>query len=265
MATGLVLAIALLAGPAAASYCEEPEDPAMGPDEAECAHQAKKDKGVDEQKFAGWPWGANWALGGLAVAGLAGAGFSLRSLWLPSFRALFAPLFARLTRRDVTDHPLRARILSAAARQPGITAADLARDEGINLGTLDYHVSVLVRDGQLRAVKAGRNRLLFMPGAGVDVERVAEVSVQGRGEVARAILQEPGVHASAIADRLGLSRATVHHHLAKLEAAGLIRVERGLRACCFPTDRLPAALEPVRRRRIAVFADPTRPTGRPTE
>jgi DNA-binding MarR family transcriptional regulator len=250
----LILTAMVALVPASAG-CNFPEDPSMS-QEAECSHG--KEGSPQAGKSLGMPDEARWVVAGLSVVAFAGVAFALRSLWWPRTRLIVGPLFARLTRRDVTEHPLRARILKAVADRPGITAADLAAHERINAGTLDYHLDVLERDGQLRTAKAGRNRLLFLPGAGADVEALAELSAQGRGDVARLILQEPGIHAAAIAERLDLTRATVHHHLARLEAAGLVRIERGLRVRCHPTDRLPRVIEPPRRRRLAVLSDPRR-------
>jgi DNA-binding transcriptional ArsR family regulator len=191
----------------------------------------------------------------LGAVGFTLVAYAARKLWWVPIRVLAVPLFARLTRRDITRHPTRAMILEAVAASPGISVAALADRSELNVGTLDYHVAVLQRDGQLRAKKAGRNRLLFLPGADIDVEGIVQVSARGRGDVARAILGEPGLFSATLAQRVGLSPATVHHHLSKLEASGLIRVERGSRVRCFPTDRLPRALEPLGRRRVAVPAD----------
>jgi len=263
----ILLACFVLAGlyvpSASANYCEDPEMPSH---EIECqdAHEAQAAKAA-KHPSSRLSVEAQWAIGGATAVGLAGAAFALRSLWWPPLRYAAGGFFARLTRRDVTGHPLRARILAAVGQNPGISATELAGQERINAGTLDYHLGILVRDGQLRATKAGRNRLLFLPGASADVNALAELSAPGRGDVARTILQEPGLHEAAIADRLHLSRATIHHHLSRLEAAGLVRVERGVRARCYPTDRLPQVLAPARPRRIAVLFDPNAPRVRPTD
>lgn len=264
--TAALLAMAaILAAPPSAAGCEHPEDASM-PQEVECEELEASEGGPQNNaSVLRIPSEAWWMAGGVAAMGLGGVAFVLRGLWLPPLRVVVAPLFARLTRRDITDHPVRSRILAIVARQPGVSAAEISDQEGINIGTLDYHLDILLRDGQVRAAKAGRNRLLFLPGSGADVARVGEVSAPGRGDLARAILQEPGLHAAALAERLGLSRATVHHHLGRLEAAGLIRIERGLRARCFPTQLLPSVLGPPRRRRIAVVVDSARPTSHPSD
>lgn len=241
----LVLPATAIASPNEEDMPTIPHEPDKGETREENAPSAFK---MDAER---------WRYVGFGSVGAAFVIYAVRSFWWPPIRFLAATLFARLTRREIETHPTRARILESVAQQPGIAVAELAAQHELNIGTLDYHVAVLRRDGQLRTTKAGRNRLLFLPNAGVDVAHVGEVSASGRNDVARAILSEPGLHAAALAQKVGLSPATVHHHLTRLEAAGLVRIERGLRARCYPTERLPEALEPARRRRMAILAPPT--------
>lgn len=236
--------------PGVAASCDDPKyakDP-----ECKSASESGRD---EDDGLAMDPY--RWTFIALGALGLGGAAFGLRAFWFPPLRYGVAALFARLTRRDVRDHPFRARILDVVGARPGIPAAELAKSLAVNPGTLDYHIDVLERDSQLRTTKAGRNRILFLPGADIDVGGLAELTAQGRSDVARMILQEPGLSASTLSERLDLTRATIHHHLNRLEASGLIRVERGVRARCYPTDRLGRAIEPIRRRRVAVLAKPT--------
>jgi DNA-binding MarR family transcriptional regulator len=188
------------------------------------------------------PW-LGWTLAAGAAGGLVLVGYATRAWWRPPLADLWrflggAGLFARLTRRDVADHPLRARIRALVESEPGLPFADAAARLGANAGTLEYHVDILERAGYVRTMKAGRNRLLFPPGGPIDAQAFAALATEGRPQVARLVAEGPGIHAAAIARRLGLARATVHHHLDRLEHVGLVRIERGLRARCYPTDRL---------------------------
>lgn len=180
-----------------------------------------------------------------AGVGLVGGvlAWTSRAWWRPRVEPLlrWAPvvtLFSRFTSRDAARHPTRARIVEVLAARPGLTTADLAAAVGVRAGTLEHHLRVLEDHGRVKSVRAGRDRIWFVAGAGSDTEALSALAPAPRRRLADVVRAEPGLHAAAIAERVGVARSTVHHHLSALEDAGLVRVERGLRARCFPTDRL---------------------------
>lgn len=252
IALAALVAAGFLGVPAAATWGEEPHPKGSpGPSGETC------EDAPTAPALPSWVW---MGFIGLGTVGVGGTAFALRTLWWPPARGLAGPaaaggFFARLTRRDVESHPARARVLEAVAANPGVPAARLAELLAINVGTLDYHLTVLERDGRIRAVRSGRDRLVFPAGAVMDEGGLSVLAAPGRGDVADIVKREPGLFVAAIAQRLGVQPPTVHHHLKILEASGLVRIERGARARCFPTERLLATSIPPRRRRTAILFD----------
>lgn len=180
-----------------------------------------------------------------AAAGLAGGTLAWvsRAWWRPKVEPWvrwvpFLTLFSRLTARDATRHPLRARVVEVLAARPGIGTAELGAAVAAHAGTLGHHLRVLEDHGRVKSVRAGRDRIWFLAGAGSDTEAMKALAPPARRKLADVVRGEPGLHAAAIAERVGLGRSTVHHHLSALEDAELVAVERGLRARVYPTDRL---------------------------
>lgn len=180
-----------------------------------------------------------------AGVGLVGGTFAwfTRAWWRPKVAALvkwtpLLTLFSRFTARDAARHPTRARIVETLAARPGLPTADLAEAVGAHAGTLGHHLRVLEEHDRVKSVRAGRDRIWFLAGAGSDTAALSALAPPARRRLADVVRAEPGLHAAALAERVGLGRSTVHHHLSALESADLVRVERGLRARCFPTERL---------------------------
>ena len=105
--------------------------------------------------------------------------------------------------------------------------------------TLHYHVASLEASGALASRRVGRYRILVPDAGAPDVDALA---APGRRRVAEAVVARPGVHQAEVARAVGLARSTVHHHVAALVAAGLIRVDHGVVARCWPTPALERAL-----------------------
>lgn len=177
-----------------------------------------------------------WGVGGAAVAGVAFLG-ARRGWW----RALPAvlPLWTRIGPDRAAQHPTRARLLALVRERPGVSTADLVSASGLNESTMLYHLDRLERSGYAKSVRAGRDRVWYEAAAPrPDAARLKALHAPSRQQLLEAVLREPGLAKGEYAMMLGVAKATVHHHFAELERAGLVVCVRdGLRVRCWPVAR----------------------------
>lgn len=169
-----------------------------------------------------WPTPVQAAGAGLLglVAGL------LYWVW-PALRLGAIGLFSRVQGPALLDNQSRSRIMDAVASQPGIHFKELRRLTGIPNGALVHHLRKLTDSGILVAQRSGRYVCYF--GRAVDagqLRSVEAVKAAGARKLLEAVQREPGLGPEAIASRCGLAVSTVHYHMARLEQAGLLRVDR---------------------------------------
>jgi DNA-binding transcriptional ArsR family regulator len=144
-------------------------------------------------------------------------------------------LYHKLSKDRALEHEARQRILAFLAEQPGAGTTDVADDLDVAYRTARHHLEVLARfDLVTSAKRRGRWRWARPE----DADEVDEGSVP---EVQRELLaeleDEPGLHLSELARRLGAAKATVKHHLDLLDERGEVRDERvGPLRRFFPVD-----------------------------
>lgn len=185
-----------------------------------------------------------------ATAGAAGATafagvWGLR--WLAKRLLPFAVvLYARIRKVDLAEHPARAALLGWIRELPGITTADLVARTRLNKGTALHHLRTLQRAGLARSSRVGRDRAWTLPGAApLDAPAQQALHARSRALILEIATARPGVSQAELARELGLTRATVAHHVAALREAGLLDVRReGLRTGCHARAGPPFAAQP---------------------
>lgn len=154
----------------------------------------------------------------------------------------FAPgilgLFSRINEDDLLDHPSRRLLHDAVQAQPGVHHQALVRTLGKGRGTAGHHLDKLTAAGLVTATQ-GPGYTCYFPRR--TDRRVIAAGPALRSENARNILatlqQRPGCHGGHVAQALGINRATVSHHLQRMETAGLIETRRDGRAIrAYPTQ-----------------------------
>ena len=192
------------------------------------------------------PLGPSTGEGGelpVAVSLAVGAGVlalvavAARALRLP---ALGVALYSRLARRDLGEHPRRARILDVVRDRPGATLGDREREAGFGGGALRHHVEALVKGGYLARVRTGSVLRHFLPGT-MDPGRMQETAIllsdTAEARVLRIVASRPGIHAADLARELGVTPVAVHYAVKSLAGKGMVREERvGRRVLLFPRD-----------------------------
>jgi len=141
--------------------------------------------------------------------------------------AALAPLlalYARLSREQVLDHPLRSALLAAVVARPGTTRAELARSHGVHYTTVEWHVRALLRAGLLTAHRNGAVTGLFENHGrySADERRRALLLADGTNRfLVERRIADPTVRVVDLARELGLTKGAVSKRIAKLRAAGL--------------------------------------------
>lgn len=160
-----------------------------------------------------------------ALAGVTLAGVVLASLLRGVRGALghaLAGLYTRIAREDAADSVERQRLLAAIRERPGAHLRGLQRALGFGWGKFSYHVSVLQRAGLVRLERRGRHVHVTPAGIAAGADRFLEL----RGAAARVLdalrAAESAATQRELAERAGLSRALVSHHLRALAADGLV-------------------------------------------
>lgn len=174
-----------------------------------------------------------WGTVGLGLGGVLLVAWRLG--WAHRGLALLA-LWSRFASDELDEHPTRARILEALRQNPGVTTQDLAEIVELNSGTLLYHLEILSQFRLVSSQRIGRQRAWHVAqGAPPDPATLAALAVPARQRLLDLIENEPGTTPTLLAQTVGLSPATVHHHLQVLARAGLVELRRqGNRLRCHP-------------------------------
>lgn len=158
---------------------------------------------------AGW----GWALAAAAAAAVAVP-------W-----ALALKLSLLLLRRRQQASPMRDAVLRAVLQRPGIRHRELVLLIGRGNGTVEHHLQHLMRDGKVVQVRGPKSTSYFGHGA-VSPELVRVLPALRRKTalaVARAVAAAPGVRATEVARRVGVSLPTVSYHAKILAERGLVQ------------------------------------------
>lgn len=163
------------------------------------------------------------ALGPAAVAGAAAATALLLALLALK---LAVPLYTRLRRERLLDHPARARLVEMVRAKPGIRHAELLAAMDLSRGTVQHHLDQLVRHDLLVPLRAGNDATLGYCVAGAlpphEARRLSLLRRGHLGAVHDLYRAEPTLSLREAARRLGIRAPSVHKARRKLEAEGLL-------------------------------------------
>jgi DNA-binding transcriptional ArsR family regulator len=139
---------------------------------------------------------------------------------------LIPPLYSRIHREKLLDHPLRAKLYEVVAAHPGIHIEELARVAGMSRSTTVYHLHLLVRHGHLTALGRAKTTHYYANNGRTDPddkERRALLASPRARALAAAIAENPGVTRLQVGAMVGIGASTVSWHLGRLMALGLVR------------------------------------------
>ena len=148
---------------------------------------------------------------------------------LLSVRIWSALGYRRVTRSNVLAQAVRSSVFSAIRKNPGIHLRGLARETGIQLGTLRHHLQMLSRTGKITG-RPDSEALRFYENNGMYTETQQRVlrHLQNatRKQILDVLLRQPSAGRDEIAGLLGFTGAAITWHMNLLEADRIIRVER---------------------------------------
>lgn len=131
---------------------------------------------------------------------------------------------------DEPDHELleletRRRIYHTIRETPGIHFREIQRRLDMAVGTLEYNLHTLEKEGLLVTRDEGYHKAYF---TGTDMDRRdRDYMLHLRQELPRRIAMEiandPGIQFKTIRERIGIYPSRLSYHLKRLEKAGIIR------------------------------------------
>lgn len=201
----------------------------------------------------GFTWGAPDPLVTAAVA------TSLLALFLTAFFSpaikftatqawLAIPAFSRVKRSDVLNHKERERLLAHIEANPGTTPSELAKATGLGWGTVVHHLDTMAKHGVVRSRVEGRHRRFFSTDTVTadDIDAHALLANAHTQRFYTALIDEPGLGVSELAERLGVSPPGAHQQLQRLASSGLVERQRdGRRVRYYPLPVPPRPYDPA--------------------
>jgi DNA-binding IclR family transcriptional regulator len=123
---------------------------------------------------------------------------------------------------------VRARLLDAVRRDPGVNLADAAKALAMDPSTVGYHARILARRRKLAVQPAGRSLALFAAGDGACpwMREALPCLRDPRARAAAAMLLEGPVPVGRVARAQGLGRCQASRMLRRMERAGIARRAR---------------------------------------
>jgi predicted transcriptional regulator len=126
------------------------------------------------------------------------------------------------------DNKIRDLVYDHIRKNPGSTVADIARKEGLNLGTVRYHVGQLQATHRINLVRSSKFVRIFQNSNTYSDREKAILSAMNR-PTALAMIEylhgHPGTSNPEIADHLKITDSGTHVQLKKLLRDGIVRTE----------------------------------------
>jgi len=120
----------------------------------------------------------------------------------------------------------RKEILEFIRQRPGVTFRELARELGVGIGDLQYHLRKLEKEEKVFSRKVGRRRYIFPTGFEEDAQRlIVAIATETRRRILLLLIEGPKGQGE-IAEKLGVSQPTVSYHMKELEKLGVVNAER---------------------------------------
>lgn len=176
----------------------------------------------------------------------AAAGLALAAGLRP-FLAL-APLYARLDRNALLEHPVRRELMRRIETDPGVNVSDLHVGLDLGWGSLLYHLQRLEGQGLVMSHRWGRSRRYFLNQRGLSTraEAIRALKAPNARTLATLVNAQPGRTQEELAQAMALSKSVVSKYAKRLADARLVQREVG-RNCLrlFPTAELRELLHTI--------------------
>jgi len=136
----------------------------------------------------------------------------------------------------------RNEILKTIMQKPGITFRQLARELGIGIGDLQYHLRKLEKDGVIFSKKLGKRRYIFPQGFEEEAQKLLiAISTESRRKILLLLMEGP-MSQGEIASLLKLSQPTVSYHMGELKKLGIVKAEEKGRSVIYSLEYDPETI-----------------------
>lgn len=143
----------------------------------------------------------------------------------PTPTIIFLAGYSRFDDSDPLHHDARGEIHDAINAEPGVYVNKLQSVTEMPRSTLRYHLKILEREGLVNSEKI-LGTVRYYPSQTQSDELAIALERDATASVLRGIARHEPVSVSGLADVVDRSPSTVHYHLDRLSAEGLIERER---------------------------------------
>ena len=166
--------------------------------------------------------------GSAAVAGSGGWGlWAAAKKFLPGLMTM--PLFSRIEKGQLLDHPVRNQIFETIKSNPGIHISEIARVTGAGWGTTIHHLRKLRASNMVCIRDVNHQKCYFVNGGVFSPQEMVALSELKNDKAMRLALyvrDHPGVAVTELAAATSISPSLVSFHANKLVKAGLLEKRR---------------------------------------
>lgn len=146
------------------------------------------------------------------------------------------PLFSRIAKSQLLDHPVRSQIYELIRANPGVNVSEISRLLDLAWGTTTHHLQKLRQD-RLVAIRVVSNQKCYFPNAGAFTPHEMDVLSATKNPTARrmaelVVKEGPHTHGE-ITRALGVSPALVSFYAERLVGAGVLARHRDGRRTIF--------------------------------
>lgn len=139
------------------------------------------------------------------------------------------PLFSRIAKKQLLDHPVRAQVYALIKENPGLNVSEIGRRLNLAWGAVTHHLQKL-RAEHLVGIRMVSNQKCYFPNGGTYTQREMDVMSASKHPTARRIadylIQHGPTNHQDVSTSLDLSPALVSHHLRRLVDAGVVAKAR---------------------------------------
>lgn len=126
--------------------------------------------------------------------------------------------------RDMTE--TRRRVLEYIQKNPGVTFRKLAEELNLGIGSLQYHLNVLEKNGLIKSRKVGGKRYIFPAEFEKEYEALLQVISNKTQRKILLLLATGSKTQTEIAKKLNLTQATINYHMKILSKNNIVERER---------------------------------------
>lgn len=131
--------------------------------------------------------------------------------------------------KGALDLDSRRRIYDLIRARPGTYLREMERELGMQVGMLTHHLRVLTEAGLIRAVPEGNHVRYFTEERFVqkDSNALSYLRTRTSRDILIYVLDRETIRLSELIALTGMTKSTMSYHLKRLNAAGMIRVDKG--------------------------------------